>query len=511
VSLPTFWRTTPLVAVLVALAACGTTTSPSAAGRTADGSGLTTGTPTQGLEAPAQSAGPDSDSPSGMSLPESTDGVAAPGAPAGPGGTGGVTIAQGPTGTGQIPATGPGWDEKFIYVGVVTNQDIQQVANTLGVDSLDSGDQKADAEAMIADLNARGGLFGRQLKGVFLDVKSSDNADSNGQKTCTYFTQDHKVVALMNRVLQNDTPSFRACMTKARTMVFAGGTQTLDDRTFSRENGWYVHLTVPSWNRFAPALVGRLKAQGFFSTWDTTAGAPGALPVKVGIVATDNEDSRRVVALLDRELAKVSHASASTVFYTDQSGLQAAVLRFRSDGVTHVLNADPFLFLFMQNAESQGYRPRYAVNTLNGPSLLLSTTAPPAQLNGVLGLGWAPTFDVDASHDAPSTRIPGAATCRNVMARRGPHYPPEKRYAVAYFNYYCDAMRLLVSAATVSGGLTPDQIRSGVRQVGAQLQPAFTFTNAMDAQVATVPGSASDLRWDSACRCFRYSGALRPT
>ena len=45
-----------------------------------------------------------------------------------------------------IPRTGRGWDAKNVYVGVTTNQDIQGFADALGVDSLDSGDQRKDAE-----------------------------------------------------------------------------------------------------------------------------------------------------------------------------------------------------------------------------------------------------------------------------------------------------------------------------------------------------------------------------
>jgi hypothetical protein len=418
--------------------------------------------------------------------------------------TGPTSASQQASAGAGLPPAGPGWDRRFVYIGVVTNQDIQHVAQTIGVNSLDSGDQKADAESMIADLNARGGLFGRQVKAYFFDVKSTTDADTNGQAACAFFTQDHHVVAVLNRVLQDDTPSFRTCMEKAHTMVLAGGTQALTDAGLDAHHGWYVHLTVPTWDRLAPLLVRRLSAQHYFTGWNTAAGSAAPQPVKLGIVAPDNADTRAVVKILAGAFSRAGHPPADEVFYADQQSLQAAVLRFRSDGITHVVDTDEFVFLFMQNAESQDYRPRYAINTLNGPALLLQGIVPPRQLGGSVGLGWAPTFDVDGQHNVDP---PGARVCEDVMRKRGPQYDEQKRYAHAYFFYYCDATRLLAAAAVKAGGLAPDQIREGVRLVADGLQPAFTFSNALAPGMPAVPGTARDLEWSTACTCYRYAGS----
>lgn len=51
-----------------------------------------------------------------------------------------------------------------------------------------------------------------------------------------------------------------------------------------------------------------------------------------------------------------------------QSQVQGAVLRFKAMGITHVIiwddNGISTLF-FMINAENQGYRPRYGINSGN--------------------------------------------------------------------------------------------------------------------------------------------------
>jgi hypothetical protein len=134
-------------------------------------------------------------------------------------------------------------------------------------------------------------------------------------------------------------------------------------------------------------------------------------------------------ALVDRELARVDHKAATTFYYADVSTLEAGVLRFRSEGVTHVLSTDQFLFVFATKAESQNYRPRYGITTANAPYVLLQTTAPQRQLVGSIGVGAIPGLDVDAQHD-PGNAVPGAARCRSIMAKAGLSYG-EKRFATA--------------------------------------------------------------------------------
>jgi hypothetical protein len=427
--------------------------------------------------------------------------------PSGPRGSTVAPTAMPPTQTAaDVPATGPGWDRQFVYVGVVTNQDISTAAGRVGADSLDSGDQKAAAESMIAETNAQGGLFGRMIKGIFFDVSTLGNREAKGQATCTHFTQDNRVVAVFNAAGVNDTDSFRACMSKARTMVFSTSLAPLDDQTLSREQGWYVATLSANWSRYAPALVQRLSAQKYFDGWDTAAGAPGKQAVKIGVIAADTPQSRRTADLLSRSLARVGHAPAARYLYRDTQDQQAAVLRFRSDGITHVFSLDNVLFLFMQNAESQGYRPRYAINSLNLPSLLLSGTAPVRQLVGALGLGWMPNVDVDASHEPADALIPGRSTCNAVMQKRGPRYPPNKRFAILYFYVYCDMFRILAKAAT-DGGLGPEQLRAAVTRASS-VHPAATFRNGLSPQQAAVPAGAVDIRWDPRCGCFAYSGAV---
>ena len=400
-----------------------------------------------------------------------------------------------------IPRTGRGWDAKNVYVGVTTNQDIQGFADALGVDSLDSGDQRKDAEAMIADINARGGVFGRKVHGIYLDIKSANSRESSGQAACAHFTEDHQVVAVVSGALQNDTEAFRTCMAKHEVPVIAMGAQPFDDRVFTATKGFYHHL-FPMWNRLAPVLVDRLVAQKYFTKWDATSGRPGSAPVKVGLLAVDSPIGHRVAALVDRELARVGHKATTTFYYTDVSTLDAAVLRFRSDGITHVISTDQFLFVFATGADSQAYRPRYGITTANAPYVLLQTSVPARQLVGSVGVGALPALDVDAQRD-PGKAVPGASRCRSILAKAGLSYG-NKRFATAYGYGFCDAFDLLANAFA-KRGLAGAQVRDGLATTGTTLRPASTFRSGLDASNRFIPGAVADLRWDASRSCFRYA------
>jgi hypothetical protein len=490
------------ILVLILLTACGSTVQLKGTTMTPGGDAPELGTATSGTGAPPPDARGGSAS--------STDGpvVGTPGTgSAAPGQADARQVPTVPVAPPGMALTGRGWDAKTVAIGVVTNQDIQRVASTVGVNTLDSGDQHADAEAMIAELNTHGGLFGRTVHGVYYDVKTSDNRETAAQAVCTYFTQDHPVIALIDGAVQNDTDSFRACMAKAQTLVLGGGAQPFDDDVFQHLQGWYYQLPYASWSDLTPALVSHLKAAGWFTSWNAATGTAGTAPVKVGLLALDTPVLRRITTALQHELTRAGEPGSETFFYATNADIQAAVLRFRADGVTHVISTDQFLFTFMENAESQRYRPRYGISTPNAPSLLLQGTVPAEQLNGALGLGFFPSLDVDGGHD-PGSAVRGSAGCRDRLKHHGVTYASDKRFAQAYGYLFCDAFDLLRMGATKAGGLSPQQMRYGVAAVGSSLQSSFTFRNALSPSKRNEPGAALPLRWDTGCTCFRYGSGL---
>jgi ABC-type branched-subunit amino acid transport system substrate-binding protein len=496
----------------LALTACGTTVPLT--GPAATGSGQT-GTQVNSLGEPV-----------GAPVAPGATTVDQAGAPAvgGPATTTGGSVAvptgQAPTGprasvpalssSAPVPPTGRGWDRKYVYVGMTTQKDVNTVAQTAGINSVDAGDQEADAEAVVKHLNAKGGLFGRQIKVQYFDVSSAGDAETQAQAACAFFTQDHPVVAVYAAALVADTPTFRSCLAKARIPAFAGGDQAFDDKVFNDLGGYYNLMPFPSWNRFAPHFVDRLVAQKYYTGWDTTLGKAGTAPVKVGILCPDTTVGRRVGAILTKELVRVGRAPTSTIYYTtNSSDVNGYVLKFQSEKVTHVLFCDLGLFVFATAAESQHYRPRYGVSTFNTPVLFLQGVVPAAQLTGATGSGFVPTLDVDDAHDPGPTVTPAARECREIAAKNGVNYPPQKRFARAVLYDTCDILNVIAASAKAGGGPGGPSIRAGISVAGPGLRSAVTFVSGLSDVVHAMPAATRDVFYDSPCGCFRYQGHTR--
>jgi hypothetical protein len=411
-----------------------------------------------------------------------------------------------------IPPTGPGWDAKNDYIGVTEASDQSQVYDNAGLQGVNPGNQETQARAVAAYWNANGGLWGRKVVIRMDDHRStslSSQPEVEAQATCQRFTQDERVVAVVNTQTGLDTPSLRACLAKARIPLFGVSISALDDTALAESHGLFIPTIVPSWTRFAPVFVSRLKALGWFTGWDTAGGAPGAAPVRIGIFAHDDVQTRRILALVHKQLAAAGHAPAVEYLHTDPtSESNSAVLQFRGSGVTHVILLDggAHALVFGVSAESQGYRPRYGVWTGNGPGVAMELNTPKRQLVGALGVGTAPPMDVVK---VAGELTPGGALCRKIMRDGGETYGG-KRFAEAFAFSICDSVRLYVEAARAGGGLDGDAFLRGSRTVGPAFRPSMSFLSGVRNGYQVLPGAGRDLRFDTGCSCFRYDGPPRP-
>ena len=492
------------IAVAMVLAGCGSTvggvgTSQASGVGDGTGSGVSAGSPSAMPNplATGQAAGV-------LQMTTSTSGAGAAGPQTSVGTSG---VVAGSTTYGAIPLSGRGWDRNFIYIGETTQKDVQTVAQSFGVNSVDTGDQQADTEAIINTFNAKGGLFGRKLKGNYFDIKTTGNAETQAQAACTHFTQDRPVVAVFQAALASDTPSFRSCMAKAQVPVIAGGGQAFDDQVFSELKGYYTLAPFPSWNPFAPTLAKRLEAQSYFTPWDTTNGAKGVAPVKVGFFCPDTPIGRRVGGLVAKAFAAVGHAPSDYYYYGNGEGeASSAALKFKSSGVTHIVACDLPLFVLMTAAESQHYRPRYAISTFNTPALFLEGVSPAAQLAGSVGVGWAPTLDVASARDPGS--LPAAKRCAADAKKYGVSYPPQRRFAQAFLYDSCDIIGLIVASMRQVGALTGPAIRDGLGIVGGRFDLALSFASMLSPTQHGVPGAVRDISYEGTCSCYKYRDAI---
>lgn len=423
-------------------------------------------------------------------------------------GDGGTTVATVPSGrSAALPATGRGWDQKNVYIGVTTQKDVQAAFGNAGAKGLDAGDQEGQALAVAAELNRRGGLFGRQVKIVFRDLRTVETAqDPNtaGNATCTYFSQDHPVIALLSPVTLMDVPSFRSCMAKARIPLFSASVNAVDKQVGATLKPYFYQSVAPTWNALAPTLMARLKAQGYFTGWNTTSGSPAAGPAVVGVLAPNDDVGGRIVAVVRKALTAAGYPNPVVYQYASGGDMASAVLQFSGNGVTHVITVNADLLPFQISANNQQYRPRYAVTTVNAPQAFLEANSPPGQNIGALGVGWAPSFDVSDANDNVAT--PAEKECLAILARGGQTFSG-KRLAETVAFAFCDGLRLIVGGAAAGGGLDGLRIYAGVQRIAASFQSAFSFATGLGPDRLYVPGGVRDFAFVSGCSCFRYAGS----
>jgi hypothetical protein len=437
----------------------------------------------------------------------------------GAGGTGssstGSAVAGGTTGGplpvaggGSIPTSGPGWDAKHVYIGVTTQKDVNTAAQSVGAKGLDAGDQEAEVKAVVAYLNAQGGLFGRQIVPVFRDqstVSTQQNPDAAGAATCSYFSADKKVIALFNPVTLMDVDSFRACMAQHKIPLFSASVAPVTQQIAQKYAPYFFQSVAPTWDALAPAFVQGLTAQGYFaSAWNTSSGSSLPGTPKIGVIHDNTTGGIQSAAVLVRALQAAGHPVAQVFQYDSKnnSSLSSAVLQFRGNGIDHVLSPDSGLVAFQLQATSQNYRPRYGVSSINAPITFLQTNGGPSQNAGDVGVGWAPTLDVDDAHD-PGVINSTQATCNDIMNKAHQNLTGKRLgRAVAYA--FCDGLFLIAKGAKAGGGFQGVQIYNGMLKVAPSFPSAFSFAPGLKPNRLFIPGGVRPLNYNSSCQCFQY-------
>ena len=501
-----------LVAAAALTAACGSTVPVGLqqAPATADGVGAPAGT-ALGTPGTTVAAGVAPAAPSGTGTAPTRPG-AAPGARPG---TAPAPIATRAGGSAAAPAAppatvapkGPGWDSKSVYVGVLTQKDTATAFSAVGYDGINPGDTEAQAKAIVAAINQRGGVLGRTVVPVFVDVPtlaSATNPDQEGNRVCTYFAQDRRVIAVVNIVATLDVDSFRACLAKSRIVMWDAADVPVDTAIAKGFAPYFYSGMAPAWDALAPVLVDRLQAQGWFGGWDALQAKPAAgKKPKIGVLVLENALGKRIGATIKAALAKRGYTDVVQFEYTyPGNNIQPAIAYFSGNGVTHVISSDIELVTFQINADNQRYTPRYGITTYNVPFHNLQSVGPARQQVGAVGIGWAPAWDVSDQED-PGVLGPGHAAC--LKATAGVQQPG--RLAKAFTLNLCDGLEYVTQGANRGKGLLADALSSGITQVSSSFSSAVSFGNGLSPARLFVPGAARDLAWNPTCTCFRYLGA----
>ncbi|MEY2470682.1 MAG: hypothetical protein QOK28_11 [Actinomycetota bacterium] len=446
--------------------------------------------------------------------------------------TRGATV-PGRTATGSVPrgpssssAFGPGVTADKIFIGLAYPTGNSANA-AIGAAGITQGDPKAEDEAVIDDINKHGGLAGRKVEGVFhpVDANSAAPWDVIDQQQCDDWTQDHKIFAALAEPV-SDSDTMAGCLDQRGAALISPQLSTSDAARFRRLPA-YIELISMGLDRAATAEVSALKAQGWFSGWDSASGAPGPTKAKVGIVTYEGAawahavDQTLVPALRAAgypvspdDIVRVSRESTTSDEASTGAQSSSAVLKLRRDGVSHVIVFDRKAVLtlfFTRAAESQHYRPRYGLTTQNGVQALMDGAAlPAAQLAGAKGIGFYPGLDL------PTAVSQGAAytndtkkKCLAVMKAHNITFSDANAESVGMNT--CSTWWFLRDAINASGGvLTRAGLLDGIAKLGTSYLTAVNFVNRFSATQHDGVGAYRYLAFDEGCSCMKYTSGDIP-
>jgi hypothetical protein len=190
--------------------------------------------------------------------------------------------------------------------------------------------------------------------------------------------------------------------------------------------------------------------------------------------------------------------------------IQSAVLRFRSDGVSHVLPMEiNSLGFFAQPAEAQHYRPRYGLSTATEVQVFAGNLVPNSQLKGAIGLGWSPALDLPPANNPPTGPYagPGAKHCLDVMSGAGFTFSDANARGVALI--VCDefySMRDTINAIPSGAAIDAQNFMQGLESLGTKFAIAGLPVAAFGPNKHFPVQRGYRWAFDDGCPCMHYVG-----
>jgi hypothetical protein len=504
-------------ASLLGTAACGSTVQTTGADALVGGGQVLT----DGSAGPADGLTGDGLSTDGAGPAGGTGGSTS--SPTGSFSTGGGTGSSGSTvssstagqapapSSGSGPATGdaavahgPGVTATTIAIGVPHCTDCSSANAAVGAGGEDTGDTRRYFDAALEDVNSRGGVLGRKLVAVYHSSSASENIDTTAQAQCETWTKDNKVLLMAMR-----GEIIYQCAKEAGALVIGSG------------GSGPVFQKYP--NVFAPATV-RLERLGAVTVkamvqagWHKPE--PKWPTGRIGLITWDNNEYRYAMdkgwlpALAESGL-KATDIRYVAVPQSDKSladasaAISSAVLSFREKGIDHVFISDGpagifvgtgLTFMFLQNAKSQQYYPRYGFNSNNSPGW---QNHPADQQSGMLAVD---SFDNERINDEGIGLNPQRERCWALMKKKGlkaTDGQPTGNIAIGACEVAWFAEALLKRAQ--SGTTLPQLIAAG-ESLGTSYRSPYTYGTRLGKGQHDGVALFRNARFDDACACMKYS------
>jgi len=393
-----------------------------------------------------------------------------------------------------------------LSVGIITTNN--DAAAGAGIDNGNTFTPRRAYTAVVAAWNARGGVAGRKVEPVYVELRSSSsNVSSDLAGACSTFTQDHHVAVVLSTTGFFDE-GFTQCLARARVPLVASDYALGDGQALRAASTLIAPSTLTTDERSSLLL------QRFASTGRLTRAS--RLGVVVEGCSYTQRTYDRTVAPLAKQLGLTIAGHEETRCFQgiqDLGGqaaeLQSVVLQFQSSQVTDVLFVTGgmegnLMLLFATAAESQQYHPHYALTS--GVSAVIQEGNPPvAQLQNAAGLGWLP--DIDSDRTRPTR--PAQLQCLGDLRRGG--MSPVSAADRLYGFTACDSVSLLAAALRLTSGSAAGLV-GAMSSLGRGFVAASTYGGATDFSSGRRTGASTGrvFAWQTGCGCFDYTGPVFP-
>ncbi|HUR76980.1 MAG TPA: hypothetical protein VMZ22_03455 [Acidimicrobiales bacterium] len=364
-----------------------------------------------------------------------------------PGGAG-ASFTQGPAGrpTGPVGAVAtPSTGGAACPPLTASDQGITPTTITVGIGDFDAGNPliveqfgfRADAEdvvnALVADINRRGGIACRKLVPRFYKVNPFVESDQRSK--CTQAVHDDRVFAFLDPGVLT-TRATQSCVTVDNHVPLLSAAPIPASWVQAQAPYFLSHNTDS--NRAARNWVLLANQAGFFDR-----SSPNRFK-KVGLLVCRNDGG--VTDEIKRNLAAVGVTSINEQILDCQADLVApsnqveqAALEHKLAGVTHVLPAtlSTNVRVYLQAASSQDFKPKYSASDVGGLAYPGFTEAfDPAQWNGTIGYTHSRSAELRNSQPSPET-----LRCDAVLRAHG--VPGIETEWDDFPRIYCDLLHLL--------------------------------------------------------------------
>ena len=424
---------------LVGSAGPGGASSSGAAGGSGAGLGGGAGTGSGSAVGPGGSTTP------GGSAPGSSGAGAAAG--------GGAAAAAAANTNGGLD--GPGVTSTAVRLGFIYVSNSQAANNAFGVHVADVGNEQAEEQALVDYMNKHGGIGGRQIQPVYVNYNNAqaETDPTIGEEACKSFTEDYHVFAVIAGAGPPDDSAANACFAQAGTMNF-DPSGAVPDLGFLKQASPYIWASEDSaLDRTMRWEISGLQSRGFFNSTE-----------KLGVVSAQDAVNERVyqqVTLPGLEAAgvnaknidnrEVPHDTLSDTANT----MKQVVAAYQIEGINNVIfqgggidGGGSYALLFMLDAESQHFAPRYGLSSDDAP-VALAQNVPQDQLVNALSVGTQPAVDTDDQHYGQWPYTRDQKTCAAIEASVFTTSTQEGALAIIA---YCDAMFELQEGAAALVG-----------------------------------------------------------